>query len=128
MDRENSFVFYRSFKESIDNSPSEDRLVLYEAIANYALNGTSPDLSGGTIKMIWPLIEPQLKANRDKRQNGRKGGAPRKTNGYDNGTTTGYSKVLTTGSHSSKPNENENENVNENGGSKVINSFDQIPQ
>ena len=128
MDRENSFVFYRSFKESIDNSPSEDRLVLYEAIANYALNGTSPDLSGGTIKMIWPLIEPQLKANRDKRQNGRKGGAPRKTNGSDNGTTTGYSKALTTGSHSSKPNENENENVNENGGSKIINSFDQIPQ
>ena len=45
-------------------------------------------------------------------------------------TTTGYSKALTTGSHSSKPNENENENVNENenGDSGVIHSFDDIPR
>ena len=129
MDRENSFIFYRSFKESIDNCPSADRLALYEAIANYALDGTSPDLSGGAIKMVWPLIEPQLDANRDKRKSGRKGGAPRKTNGSDNGTTTGYAKAKTIGSHSSKPNENENENVNENenGDSGVIHSFDDIP-
>ena len=108
-------VFYRGFKESIDNFPPEERLAIYEAIMEYALNGTLPDLSGGSIKLIWPLIQPQLDANRGRRKNGRKGGAPRKTNGSDNGTTTGYSKALTTGSHSSQPNENENENVNENG-------------
>lgn len=74
--------------------------------------------------MVWPLIEPLLDANRDKRKNGRKGGAPRKTNGY--------ALAKTTGSHYSQPNENENvnenANANANGGSKVINSFDQIPQ
>ena len=122
MDRENSLVFYRGFKESIDNCPQEERLAIYEAIVEYALDGTPPDLSGGSIKVIWPLIGPQLDANRTKRKNGRKGGAPRKTNGSDNGTTTG--------SHSSQPNENENENVNENenGDSGVIHSFDDIPR
>lgn len=121
-------MFYRGFKESIDNCPQEERLAIYEAIVEYALDGTPPDLSGGSIKVIWPLIGPQLDANRTKRKNGRKGGAPRKTNGSDNGTTTGYSKALTTGSHSSQPNENENENVNENGDSGVIHSFDDIPR
>ena len=130
MDRENSLVFYRGFKESIDNCPQEERLAIYEAIVEYARDGTPPDLSGGSIKVIWPLIGPQLDANRTKRTNGRKGGAPRKTNGSDNGTTTGYSKALTTGSHSSQPKENENENVNENenGDSGVIHSFDDIPR
>ena len=110
MERESSFVFYRSFKEAIDNCPEEDRLAIYESIVSYALDGTHPEITGGAIRIVWPLIEPQLNANRDKRRAGRKGGAPRKTNG----------------SHSREPNVNENEN--ENGGHKVITSFDQIPQ
>ena len=126
MERESSFVFYRSFKEAIDNCPEEDRLAIYESIVSYALDGAPPEISGGTIRIVWPLIEPQLNANRDKRKAGRKGGAPRKTNGSDNGITTGYPSVITSGSHSREPNENENEN--ENGGHKVITSFDQIPR
>lgn len=120
MERESSFVFYRSFKEAIDNCPEEDRLAIYESIVSYALDGTPPEITGGAIRIVWPLIEPQLNANRDKRKVGRKGGAPRKTNGSDNG--------ITSGSHSREPNVNENENENENGGHKVITSFDQIPR
>ena len=74
MERESSFVFYRSFKEAIDNCPEEDRLAIYESIVSYALDGTPPEITGGTIKIVWPLIEPQLNANRDKRKAGRKGG------------------------------------------------------
>lgn len=73
MERETSMVFYRGFKESIDNCLPEERLAIYEAIMDYALNGTLPDLSGGSIKLIWPLIQPQLDANRGRRKNGRKG-------------------------------------------------------
>ena len=126
MERESSFVFYRSFKEAIDNCPEEDRLAIYESIVSYALDGAPPEITGGTIKIVWPLIEPQLNANRDKRKAGRKGGAPRKTNGSYNEITNGYPSVTTSGSHSREPNVNENEN--ENGGHKVITSFDQIPR
>lgn len=118
MERESSFVFYRSFKDAIDNCPEEDRLTIYESIVSYALDGAPPEITGGAIRIVWPLIEPQLNANRDKRKAGRKGGAPRKT--------TGYPSVITSGSHSREPNGNENEN--ENGGHKVITSFDQIPR
>ena len=132
MERETSMVFYRGFKESIDNCLPEERLAIYEAIMDYALNGTLPDLSGGSIKLIWPLIQPQLDANRGRRKNGRKGGAPRKTNGSDNGKTTGCAKAEAMGSHDLQPNVNENENVNENanenGDSGVIHSFDDIPR
>lgn len=128
MERESSFVFYRSFKEAIDNCPEEDRLAIYESIVSYALDGTPPEITGGTIRIVWPLIEPQLNANRDKRRAGRKGGAPRKTNGSDNVITSGYPSVITSGSHSREPNVNENENENENGGHNVITSFDQIPR
>lgn len=126
MERESSFVFYRSFKEAIDNCPEEDRLAIYESIVSYALDGTPPEITGGAIRIVWPLIEPQLNANRDKRKAGRKGGAPRKTNGSYNEITNGYPSVITSSSHSREPNVNENDN--ENGGHKVITSFDQIPR
>ena len=119
-------MFYRSFKEAIDNCPEEDRLAIYESIVSYALDGTPPEITGGAIRIVWPLIEPQLNANRDKRKAGRRGGAPRKTNGSYNEITNGYPSVITSGSHSREPNVNENEN--ENGGHKVITSFDQIPR
>ena len=128
MDRENSFVFYRSFKDAIDNCPEDDRLAIYESIVSYALDGTPPEITGGAIRIVWPLIEPQLNANRDKRKAGRKGGAPRKTNGSYNEITIGYPSVITSGSHSREPNVNVNENEYENGGHKVITSFDQIPR
>ena len=122
MERESSFVFYRSFKDAIDNCPEEDRLAIYESIVSYALDGAPPEITGGIIKIVWPLIELQLNANRDKRKAGRKGGAPRKTNGSYNEITNAYPSVITSSSHSREP------NVNENGGHKVITSFDQIPR
>ena len=97
MERESSFVFYRSFKEAIDNCPEEDRLAIYESIVSYALDGTPPEITGGAIRIVWPLIEPQLNANRDKRKAGRRGGAPRKTNGSYNEITNGYPSVITSG-------------------------------
>ena len=115
MDRETSFVFYRSFTDAIDNCSVDDKLAIYESIVNYALDGTPPEITGGTIKIIWPLMEPQLSSNRFKRKAGRKGGAPRKTIGPGGEITKGYTIGKTLGLHISQPNVNENENVNDNG-------------
>lgn len=121
MEKESSFVFYRSFMEATDNCPENERPYIYEAIVKYALDGLQPKLKG-SLKIVWPLIKPQLDANRVKRQNGRKGAALRKTTGYGESITNGSKTTTTTPSHSVKPNVNENENVNGN----LITSYDQV--
>lgn len=71
-----SFVFYDSFKESIDCLKEEDKLILYEAIANYGLHKElTPELTG-PVKGVFLGIKAQLDANFRKRENAKKGGAP----------------------------------------------------
>lgn len=71
-----SFVFYRSFHEALNNLNNRDRLLVYDAIAGYALDMTDPKLSGIPFA-IFTLIKPQLDANNKRYQNGKKGGRPR---------------------------------------------------
>jgi hypothetical protein len=70
----NSFIFYRSFSEAIDNLPEDEQLQIYRAIKEYALNGIETELSSGTAKGFFVLIKPQLEANNKKYRNGLKGG------------------------------------------------------
>ena len=71
-----SFIFYRSFFESIEEIPEEFQLEVYKAIAEYVLNDKNIELKG-TSKAIFSLIKPQLDANNRKYENGKKGGAPK---------------------------------------------------
>ena len=70
------FTFYRSYYESIQELPEEDRIVIYEAIMNYMFNGVEPKLSG-IPKMIYSLIKPTLLKSKKLSDNGKKGGAPK---------------------------------------------------
>lgn len=81
-----SFIFYRSFQDAIEECPAVDQLAIYRAIADYALNRTEPDLAG-IGKVCWVLIKPQLEANWRRFENGckgaeygEKGGAPKGNN------------------------------------------------
>jgi len=60
-----TFIFYRSFYESIKEVPEEDRLKVYETVIEYALNGSSKGIRQlkGIAKAIFTLIKPQLDAN-----------------------------------------------------------------
>lgn len=102
-----SFIFYRSFYESIKEIPKENQLKVYEALFEYALNQNEVKLLG-IEKAIFSLIKPQLDANQNKYENGCKGGRPKtkiKPNNNQNKTKE-------------KPNYNpmkmNNENVNDN--------------
>jgi len=98
-----SFIFYRSFFEAAEPLPSKEKLALFEAITNYALNGSLPDLPP-IAKAMFTLIKPQLDANQKKYQNGTKGGRPKtKEEPNDNLDVT-----------KGKANENVNDNANEN--------------
>lgn len=107
-EEKDSFVFYRSFFEALQDLSDKDRLKLYDAICNLALNGEDTELKGIACT-VFKLIKPQVVANTKRYANGKKGGRPKKeTIGYENKKTTGYV--------SEKPNVNDNvnENVNEN--------------
>lgn len=73
----NSFVFYRSYYESIKKMPSEEAKSLLVAICQYALDDKEPDDLKYPVDVTFDLIKPQLDANKRRRDNGKKGGAPK---------------------------------------------------
>ncbi len=103
-----SFIFYRSFYESIKDLDDKKRLKMYDSIANFALNFEENNKLCGICKQLFILIKPQIIANNKRFEDGLKGGRPKKikTTGYENEKTTGY--------FSKKTNVNVNDNVNVN--------------
>ena len=105
---EESFVFYRSFFEAMDGLADGDKLALFDAIARMGLYGEQVALPLEA-RRLFVLILPQLKANRKKREEGRKGGRYAKTTGSPEKETTGSPEKQTTGSETEEPNEKEKE-------------------
>jgi len=68
-----SFIFYRSFQEAIEECPKEEQLEIYKAITAFALDGVKPNLTSPFGKVCWRLIEPVLLANWKRYVNGCKG-------------------------------------------------------
>ena len=71
MQRE-SFVFYRSFFEAIESLPKTKQLEVYRAIAQFALDGTEPQISGISAA-IFSMARPTIEKNQKKYENGCKG-------------------------------------------------------
>lgn len=105
-----SFVFYRSFMEAIEDLPAEDFKRCVVSLTEYALDDKEPDASG-VVKTFFKLAKPQVDANNKRFENGCKGGRPRKN---ENQTITkakpNHNQTITKG----KPNVNDNVNVNDN--------------
>ncbi|MFI3248782.1 MAG: DUF6291 domain-containing protein [Rikenellaceae bacterium] len=108
-----SFIFYNSFKEAIDEVADDQQLSIYQSIANYALYREEPNLVG-VAKIVWVLIKPQLDANWRKYEKGCRGGAPTGVSNNPNGRR-GKNKPETNQELTrNKPNDNDNVNVNDN--------------
>jgi len=67
----NSFIFYGSFADAINDIPDGEQLSLYRAIAKFALHKEEPELDGQA-KTLWKLIRPQLAANGKRYDDGKK--------------------------------------------------------
>ena len=102
--KRDSFVFYKSFYDSIKELDPKDQVQIYDAIFEYQFEGNEKDLKG-VCKSIFTLIIPQLEANNKRYINGCKGGAPK---GNQNATKK---QPKTT---EIQPNDNVNDNVNDN--------------
>lgn len=102
-----SFIFYRSFFEAINDLDDIQQLEIYRAIANYSLNFAEPDLKGVSAT-IFKLIKPQLEANNKRFLNG----TQPKNKQYSSKTEAKQKQVK------SKTEANSNNNVNENENNK----------
>jgi len=133
-----SFIFYRSFYEAIQDLPKENQLELYNAIAQYSLNFEDPQLNGLS-NTIFKLIKPQLDANNKRFINGQKG-AEHGKKGAEHGKKGGRPRKETTLNIKNNPpknppnnnvNVNENNNVNNNDNKLIVqneNHFDEFWQ
>ena len=101
-----SFIFYRSFYESLKTLKSKEKQKLFEAICEYALNGEEIELIGAADGMF-KLLKPQLDANTRKYENGCKGGRPKQNQTETKAKPKRNQNV-------SKPKRNDNDNDNDN--------------
>lgn len=102
-----SFVFYRSFFEALQDLKDKERLQMYDAICNLALNEQDTELKGIT-KTMFTLIKPQILSNTKKYKDGQKGAEYGKLGGRPKKEKTPVGLLEKT------PNVNENVNVNDN--------------
>ena len=105
-----TFIFYRSFKESMSDLSDTDKLIMYEAITDYSLDMKEPELTGFP-KALFSLIRPFLDANTQRWKNGCKGGAPKgnKNNRFSKSTTEVQPEV---NQSTTEVQANKNKNVN----------------
>ena len=112
-----SFVFYRSFYEAAKDLSDSDRLAVFDAVCEYALNDS--EIEGTAVsKGMMKLIKPQLDANKRKRLNGALGGRPK---GNQIETKAKPKDNLT--ESKAEPNVNVNVNANVNGNVNVNKGF-----
>ena len=129
---QSSFVFYDSFRDSVEDMEDHDRLAFYEAIFDYALKGEPPTSLSKELTRLFKLVRPQIDANIKRKKDGKKGGRPSKKDNSvsDEGIEKNYDESMvcenknykkTSGfeekNHrleNKKPNVNDNVNVNDN--------------
>ena len=136
-----SFVFYRSFAEVISMIPdAEDKITLLNALIEYGLNGTEPDLQyplSAMFKQMTASIAGAQRRYQANVENGKKGGNPNfkkgKSNPYysskkitqDNPKITQHNPDITQDNREITPdNLNDNDNVNDN--EKIYKDFSQL--
>ena len=103
-----SFIFYRSFYEAINELPKENQADTYNAIMQYALNQNEIQLNGIS-KAIFSLVKPQLDANYKKYENGKQKKSKTEANDKQK-----KSKIETNVNDNVNVNVNDNVNDNDN--------------
>ena len=119
MERE-SFVFYRSFYEGIKELPRDIQGEVLTAIMEYGLNGVTTENQKPITKAMFALIKPQLDANNQRFENGKRGGRPKADcNQTETETKPNHNQTETKlkpnhNQTETKPEPNVNDNVNDN--------------
>ena len=91
-----SFVFYRSFRDAIEEMADENKLATLLAICDYALYGIEPDLKDAMSRAVFTVARPSIDANKDRRANGKLGGRPPKKPMVSDSENHRFSKMEST--------------------------------
>lgn len=75
-DKKDSFVFYRSFLEALEELDAEDFKAAVIALAEYGMDKKEPDCKG-VVKAIFTLAKPILDTNYQKWEKSKTGGRPK---------------------------------------------------
>lgn len=78
------FIFYNSYLEAAKDMPPKDRLAFYDALIGYAIEGKEPTSITKVANIAFVLSKPQVDANNRRYENGKQGGRPKKTDGFEN--------------------------------------------
>ena len=117
-----SFIFYRSFYDAINELPKENQADTYKAIAKYALEQEETELTGIS-KAIFSLVKPQLDANYKKYENGRQKKSKTEANEKQNSSKT---VANVNDNENVNVNVNVNENNNENVGDSCVDGLQKV--
>ena len=71
-----SFVFYKSFYVAIKEFDNDTIAEFFKLVCQYALDGEIIETNNKVAKALFQMTIPQIEANRKRRENGKKGGAP----------------------------------------------------
>ena len=74
------FIFYESFRSAMKELPATTQVLLYNALADYALYDIVPEFGeDGIARGFFALMRPQIDANNRRRDAGMRGGRPSKS-------------------------------------------------
>ena len=74
-DVRDGFIFYESFRSAMKDLPAATQVLIYNAIADYALYDIVPDFGDdGIARGFFALMRPQIDANNRRRDAGARGG------------------------------------------------------
>ena len=105
-----SFIFYKSFYDSLKGMDEKTQGKCLMALADYALNGNEPSCEP-EVMMFFILAKPQIDANNQRYENGCKGGRPK--NQTETKTKPKYNQKETKDEPNDNVNDNDNVNVKE---------------
>lgn len=114
-----SFVFYRSFAEALNELPAEQYKEVMVALSSYALDGALPDTDcmSQIARMVFTLVKPQIDANTKRRENGSRGGRP-SAKPLVSENAENKKPMVSKKASNEKPNANVNANANDNANEK----------
>ncbi len=121
-----SFVFYRSFYEALEDLPPKDFKEAALAIMQYALDGVEPKTTG-VGKSVYKIAKCLIDRNNQRYENGKKGGRPHnqtETETYNAETETKPSDNQTV--TEPKPNRNQTQKTDNQTETRMLNVNDML--